>query len=514
MTRHSGPGRRAAMYGVVMIVTAAAVGCSGSRKAVSGNASDAGTVIAADSDSETGAGGAPADGASGARTVNDASGSPHACSDLFDQTVLPTYSFEISADNWAKLDADFHDVKDVLAGTPPQTYYPITFHYGSETVSNAAVRLRGKSSWVNTVMFDASPKMQFVVSFDQIDPKGKFHGISTLHLAVARDDWTFLNERIGNNWLREIGIAAPCANSARVNVNGAYYGLYVAEGSVNASLVNEFWPNAQGGDLFKGGTEPQSNQASPNWTRLNMLNAAADLTSLQAIVDLPSTLLEWAAEAVINDADGYYGGAHNYYVYDEGAPGYVWLPDHADSAFEWTELFTPLGYKQHPIYWWVGRPLPDPPARDYLIVLADPTWRARYADAVRTQVDKLDPGQVLGWIDAWSAQISDAVAADPRKWATTDQFHTAIAAARDVVMNRPAYLRSFVRCEREGAADATDQDRDGWAWCNDCDDSRAGVHPGAPELCNGIDDNCNGTIDEGCPGQGDGGAPPDGSSHD
>src|SRR6185369_12733615 len=31
----------------------------------------------------------------------------------------------------------------------------------------------------------------------------------------------------------------------------------------------------------------------------------------------------------------------------------------------------------------------------------------------------------------------------------------------------------------------------------DCDDSKSSVHPGAAETCNGIDDNCNGTIDEG-----------------
>ena len=31
---------------------------------------------------------------------------------------------------------------------------------------------------------------------------------------------------------------------------------------------------------------------------------------------------------------------------------------------------------------------------------------------------------------------------------------------------------------------------------DDCDDSTASVRPGAPEVCNNIDDNCNGTIDE------------------
>lgn len=33
----------------------------------------------------------------------------------------------------------------------------------------------------------------------------------------------------------------------------------------------------------------------------------------------------------------------------------------------------------------------------------------------------------------------------------------------------------------------------------DCDDSSASVHPNATEVCNAIDDNCNGQIDEGVP---------------
>ena len=89
----------------------------------------------------------------------------------------------------------------------------------------------------------------------------------------------------------------------------------------------------------------------------------------------------------MEDADGYYGGSHNFWIYDEGTAGYVWLLDHTDSALEWVEVFTPtLGYKEHPIYWWAGRALPDPPAKNYLLVINDPTGRSQYVNAIATQV--------------------------------------------------------------------------------------------------------------------------------
>lgn len=46
-----------------------------------------------------------------------------------------------------------------------------------------------------------------------------------------------------------------------------------------------------------------------------------------------------------------------------------------------------------------------------------------------------------------------------------------------------------------------DMDRDRWNDFEDCDDTNPRVNPGASELCNGVDDDCDGTIDEGLPGQ-------------
>lgn len=44
-----------------------------------------------------------------------------------------------------------------------------------------------------------------------------------------------------------------------------------------------------------------------------------------------------------------------------------------------------------------------------------------------------------------------------------------------------------------------DADGDGVRSCDgDCDDTRASVHRGASEACNGVDDDCDGTVDPGC----------------
>ena len=85
---------------------------------------------------------------------------------------LRTYAIEIDPAEWQSMDAEFHNLTALATGTPFATYHPIVFHLDNETVANAAIKLHGQSSWMQTVMFDGDrAKMQFDISFDKVDPE-------------------------------------------------------------------------------------------------------------------------------------------------------------------------------------------------------------------------------------------------------------------------------------------------------------------------------------------------------
>ena len=48
----------------------------------------------------------------------------------------------------------------------------------------------------------------------------------------------------------------------------------------------------------------------------------------------------------------------------------------------------------------------------------------------------------------------------------------------------------------DGSVGYADGDGDGYAACEECDDTNAANHPGATELCDGADNDCDGTVDE------------------
>ncbi len=118
-------------------------------------------------------------------------------------------------------------------------------------------------------------------------------------------------------------------------------------------------------------------------------------------------------------------------------------------------------------------------------------------------VDDADPG-ITGQGSWYTDADGDGYGADsPVTLACTQPAGTS-ALAGDCDDTDPAYNpgASETDCTDphdyncDGSTGYADADADGFAACQDCDDTNAAVNPLATEICDGIDNNCDGTVDE------------------
>jgi hypothetical protein len=396
-----------------------------------------------------------------------------ACSDLYAQDAFPRFEVLITADDWAALEADY------AAGQ--KNYHPIAFIYGDEVRGDAQIRLKGNPgfSWLGD-------KLQFVISFDEIDPEARFHGVRKLSLDASWYEPTLLRDRLAWDVMGDVdGLPSTCVNDATLYINGEYYGVYA-----NIEYLDHEWLERNYGDddatgvLWKYGTEPKTNRETADPAATQAFFAATDLATLRTLGDLGEWELAWAAEAVLGDDDGFWCCEHNFYLYEHPSRGLLFVP------WDFDDTFDVVPYDEDPIAGYSNRLFQQPA---FLAVIADPTERARYVDAVATVAEALDPDAALAALDAGEAQLDDAIATDPHRTWGWDEHVQAMARFRAWVRARRAFLDSWVACERGSTADA---DADGFPVCADPDDADPAVHPGAAEDCDGVDDDANGVIDD------------------
>jgi hypothetical protein len=419
-----------------------------------------------------------------------------ACSDVFSDDQITTYEIQISQADWDGLVTDFHNMaQNAALGLDVHPYHPlIEFRYGGEVVPNAMIRLKGQSSWREAVESGDNPaKMQFVISFTEVDPTTRFHGLRKVELDMPRTDPSYLRQRLTLTYLRALGLPAQCANSGRLIVNGAYYGLFTNLERPDKEFIQRLFPGQDSGDLWDGGWGLETNEEtlSDPHPRLDAWWAVKDVASFTAISDVDEALAEWAGEAMIDDSDGFWIGRHNFFIYDHPTRGWIWIPHDLDATIDWvSELIDPL-------YYWGRYTAWDGPWAHYTAVIGDDTLREKYVAALRRAHDVFVAAQLLEKLDQYAKQIEEAATSDPtRPFGVADHI-SAVDSLRAALRARGDYIRSWLDCRSAGTG--TDADGDGHPFCFECNDSDPGAYPGAPEICgDGRDQSCDGSDRSGC----------------
>ncbi len=79
-----------------------------------------------------------------------------------------------------------------------------------------------------------------------------------------------------------------------------------------------------------------------------------------------------------------------------------------------------------------------------------------------------------------------------------DGAHAGRASFRLTASNGFVSLQEIIEGVTGSSAECFDVDDDGFETCGgDCDDANAAIHPGATEVCDGVDNNCDDRVDEG-----------------
>lgn len=362
---------------------------------------------------------------------------PKACSDIYDPNLLPEFGLDIAADQLALMEADCQD--------EIKQFRPAVFKYGSETV-NAMVRLKGNWSF-------RCEKKQFLISFNETDSNGRFHGLRKIVLDAPWYDPTLLAERLGFSFMRRHGVPWSCVNNAKLRINGAYYGVYANVERVDKEYLQRHFPDAEAdGNLYDGGVELRTNEAVNDVSRRDALMAATDVAGIDALADLDEVVKVWAGSAVLPDPDSYWAGVEiNWYLYDHPSRGFLWFPYDMDlmmrqgTTNESTSTVeiglvqdfvqaSPFTY-QNPD--WGRETL-------YRTVLSDLHWCTRFLEELRHARAAYDVSSMSTELDTWAAQIADAVAQDPHKPFTNQNHQAALANLKAFMAARVAFIDGWL----------------------------------------------------------------------
>jgi hypothetical protein len=380
----------------------------------------------------------PAAGAAGA--ANEVT-YPKACSDIYDPSLVPSFELEIAPDVLAAIEQD--------CAAEEKTYRPATFRYGTEVVP-VMVRLKGNWSF-------RCDKKQFNISFNEVDPKGRFHGQRKIVLDAPWYDPALLADRLGFSFKRRAGSFWSCVNHARLSINGAYYGVYSNVERLDKEYLQRHFPREEAeGNLYQGGVELTTNESLGDTTRRDALMAAAGVSEIDAMTDLDEVVQDWASSAMLPDPDSYWAGVEaNYYLYDHPTRGFLWLPVDMDLTMR-QGVMSPgtssvqVGVQQEFV---TADPItyqnPDwRRERLYKTVLSDPVWCERFVDALRAARDAYDVDAMSADLDDWAAQIEDAVAQDPNRPYSLDNHRAGVATLKAFMPQRLAYVNGWLEGAR------------------------------------------------------------------
>jgi hypothetical protein len=382
---------------------------------------------------------------------------------------IPTFEISLSPDSRAAL------------AERPREWVRGSFAYKDERFEAVGVRLKGHRS-----LRKLGKKSSFMIQLDRFE-KQKLAGKTRITLNNMVEDDSMMREVLSYRLYRALGVAAPNAGFAEVVLDGEPQGLYAVIESIDKKFLKARFPDPEGpvyegewgcdvipddvaGFDHDGG--PKDRSALAKFAEIAAGNADK-LFGPESPLDVPAFLRFLAVDMYVGNFDGYRHG-HNYRIYFEpGRARWYFIPWGLDRTFvKNLSIFDSHGHLARRCF-------------------ADARCRTEYVRTMRDVVAEARRLNLERGIDVISVVTREAAGRDPRRAAELAGARTEL---RGYLVDRPREVERELGCLDEAGREV-DRDGDGFA-CLDCNDGDPAIRPGAAEVCDGVDNDCDGFVDD------------------
>ncbi|MBN1946926.1 MAG: CotH kinase family protein [Bradymonadales bacterium] len=374
----------------------------------------------------------------------------------------------------------------------PREYVSATLSYISpdgETQGPFDVGLRLKGGAGSFRPLEDKPAFKVLMDFSVDDQR--LFGLKRLTLNNLVQDPTMIREALVYGLFRDFEVPAPRIGYLQITLNDQDYGLYANVETPDRTFLSRWFDSTahlyegeygadlrpNGIDAFEVDVGDENDHTGYDALVSALASSPPDdvLTATGQLVDWDEVLRMMAIEIWSGHWDAYAPSANNYFFHEDEDGRFSLIPWGADQAFT--------------------QPMDLHRGQSVLLrrCMADLACLERYNQTLLELQELLDEAALAARAESLAESLADPIAADRRKPFSDQEVQEGLAGLHDFLSDRTRFLLDQTPC-LDGSI--PDRDSDGYICDMDCNDDDPDIHVGAAELCDGIDQDCNGEPDD------------------